>query len=86
MKFGWMALGLSAFWGGFWAGDMYSASFVLIQFLHWTLATKQPAMTARHGRQAQGPDAEATRPWDFVDEVTHLVRSQVAAVWAMWAW
>jgi hypothetical protein len=25
---------------------MYSASFVLIQFLHWTLATKQPAMTA----------------------------------------
>ena len=25
---------------------MYAASFVFIQLMHWTLATKQPAMTA----------------------------------------
>ena len=40
------ALGFSAFWGGFWAGINYAGSFVLIQLLGWTLATKQPAMTA----------------------------------------
>ncbi|RZL96962.1 MAG: recombinase, partial [Variovorax sp.] len=80
MKFAIVAVGLSAFWGGFWAGAMYAASFVTIQLLHLTLATKQPAMTAPamaarlHRLKEQG-GVEA-----FVDEVTHLVRSQVAAV------
>lgn len=80
MKFAIVAAGLSAFWGGFWAGAMYAASFVTIQLLHLTLATKQPAMTAPamaarlHRLKDQG-GVEA-----FVDEVTHLVRSQVAAV------
>jgi site-specific recombinase len=80
MKFAIVAAGLTAFWGGFWAGAMYAASFVTIQLLHLTLATKQPAMTAPamaarlHRLQEQG-GVEA-----FVDEVTHLVRSQVAAV------
>ena len=80
MKFAIVAVGLSAFWGGFWAGAMYAASFVTIQLLHLTLATKQPAMTAPamaarlHRLKDQG-GVEA-----FVDEVTHLVRSQVAAV------
>ncbi len=45
-KFALLALGLSAFWGGLWAGVNYAASFVLIYLLHWTVATKQPAMTA----------------------------------------
>jgi site-specific recombinase len=45
-KFALGALALSAFWGGWWAGVLYAASFVLIMLLHWTLATKQPAMTA----------------------------------------
>ena len=83
MKFAVVAIGLSAFWNGFAAGCVYAASFVLIQLLHLTLATKQPAMTAPamavklkniEGENA-GPAIE-----DFVDEVTHLVRSQVAAV------
>ena len=39
-------LGLTAFWSGVASGLMYAMSFVLIQLLHWTLATKQPAMTA----------------------------------------
>jgi site-specific recombinase len=46
LKFGVMALGLTAFWSGFWAGANYAVSFVVIMLLHWTVATKQPAMTA----------------------------------------
>ena len=80
MKFAVMALGLSAFWGGFAAGIAYAASFVVIQLLHFTLATKQPAMTApamaAKLKDLGNPHALS----DFADEVTHLVRSQVAAV------
>jgi site-specific recombinase len=39
-------LGFSAFWAGFLAGVNYALSFVAIHLLHWTVATKQPAMTA----------------------------------------
>ena len=39
-------LGLSVFWGGLAAGINYSLAFVLVMLLHWTIATKQPAMTA----------------------------------------
>ena len=80
LKFGLYALALSAFWGGLLAGINYALSFVLIQLLHFTVATKQPAMTAPalaaklKGLQVEG-GVEA-----FVDKVTHLVRSQVAAV------
>jgi site-specific recombinase len=80
LKFGIYALGLSAFWSGLSAGLMYSASFVAIQLLHLTLATKQPAMTApalaARLRDIKSQGAVA----DFVDEVANLVRSQVAAV------
>ncbi len=83
LKFMIVAVGLSAFWGGFWSGLMYAASFIVIQLLHFTLATKQPAMTAPAmaaklkdlGAAGDGNTIEV-----FVDEVTHLVRSQVAAV------
>lgn len=80
LKFAVMALGLSAFWTGFWSGMVYAASFVLIQLLHFTLATKQPAMTApamaAKLRDISHPGAVEA----FVDEVTHLGRSQFAAV------
>lgn len=80
LKFGVMALGLSAFWYGFWAGVVYAASFVLIQLLHYTVATKQPAMTAP-AMAAKLKDMSAPHAVEsFVDELTHLVRSQVAAV------
>ncbi len=80
MKFSLVAIGLSAFWGGFWAGVVYAASFVLIQLLHFTLATKQPAMTAP-AMAAKLKDLSDPGALDaFADEVTHLVRSQVAAV------
>jgi len=80
MKFTVLSLGLSAFWSGFYAGMNYALSFVLIQLLHWTVATKQPAMTApamaAKLKELSAPGAVD----DFVNEVSHLVRSQVAAV------
>jgi site-specific recombinase len=80
MKFAIVALGLSAFWTGFWAGLAYAGSFITIQLLHFTLATKQPAMTAP-AMAAKLKDITEPAALDaFVDEVTHLVRSQVAAV------
>lgn len=80
MKFALLGLGLSAFWSGFAAGLNYALSFVLIQLLHWTVATKQPAMTApAMAAKLKNLDAPGAVE-DFVDEVTHLVRSQVAAV------
>ncbi len=80
LKFAVMALGLSAFWYGFWSGVVYAASFVVIQLLHCTLATKQPAMTAPAMAAKLKDFSNASALKDFVDEVTHLVRSQVAAV------
>jgi site-specific recombinase len=80
MKFSVMALGLSAFWNGFWSSIVYAGSFVVIQLLHFTLATKQPAMTAP-AMAAKLKDFDAPSSLDgFVDEVSHLVRSQAAAV------
>lgn len=74
------SLALSAFWGGLAAGLNYAIAFVLIQLLHLTVATKQPAVTApamvaklRDLRSREGV-------LRFVDEVAHLFRSQVAAI------
>ena len=80
LKFMGVTLALSAFWSGFVASLVYATSFVLIQLMHFTLATKQPAMTAP-ALAAKLKDLRSTEAvGDFVDEVTHLVRSQVAAV------
>lgn len=83
LKFMVVGIGLSAFWSGFWASVAYAGTFILIQLLHFTLATKQPAMTAP-AMAAKLKDIDSdespTTLEDFVDEVTHLMRSQVAAV------
>jgi len=80
LKFGIYALALSAFWSGLASGLMYAASFVAIQLLHLTLATKQPAMTAPAlAARLRDINSDAAVD-DFVDEVANLVRSQVAAV------
>ncbi|HET8871382.1 MAG TPA: recombinase [Aquabacterium sp.] len=80
MKFVMLALGLSPFWTGFAAGANYAISFVIVQWLHFTVATKQPAMTAPamaaklvHTQREE--DIEG-----FVDEVAHLIRSQMAGI------
>ena len=79
-KFLLYGLALSPFWMGFAAGMNYALSFVLVQLLHWTVATKQPAVTApamvAKLKDLQAPGAVM----QFVDEVANLVRSQVAAI------
>jgi site-specific recombinase len=80
LKFGIALLGFTAFWGGFWAGVNYALCFVLIHLLHWTVATKQPAMTAPAMADKLLHIDRDDGLLDFVDEVTHLVRSQVAGV------
>ena len=82
VKFAVMAIGLSAFWTGLWAGVNYALSFVLVMLLHWTVATKQPAMTAPALAatlpRGEGND-EATLE-AFVDRVAQLIRSQMAGI------
>lgn len=81
MKFAVGALALSTFWAGFWAGANYAASFVLIHLLHWTVATKQPAMTApAMAAKLEGVGDSDAATEDFVDEVTHLMRTQIAGI------
>ncbi len=81
IKFALYAVAASAFWTGFLAGINYAASFIIIQLLHFTVATKQPAMTApaMAAKLNESGNTEAGIQ-SFVDEVTYLVRSQVAAV------
>ena len=79
-----LAMGMLAFWSGFWAGVNYAASFVVVQLLHGTVATKQPAMTAPAIARKLGDDVGASASDDdleaFVDEVAHLIRSQAAGI------
>jgi len=86
------SVGLAPFWAGVGAGLNYAISFLIVHLLHWTVATKQPAMTAPAMAQKLGalqvgaPGDERTAAQDvqaidgFVDEVTHLVRSQFAGI------
>ena len=86
LKFGLLALGLSAFWGGVAASANYALSFIAILLLHFTLATKQPAMTAPALAAKLLPEGAARIEGDgerieaFVDEVAHLIRSQAAGI------
>lgn len=80
LKFAILAVGLSPFWSGLAAGTNYATSFVLILLLHFTVATKQPAMTApaMAAKLADTRSDEAVE--GFVDEVANLIRSQVAGI------
>jgi len=80
LKFAVVGLGLSAFWSGMGASLVYASSFVVIQLLHFTLATKQPAMTAPAMAAKLKELDTGDAIGEFVDEVTHLVRSQSASV------
>ena len=85
VKFAIYALGLTAFWAGFFAGVNYALSFVVVMLLHWTVATKQPAMTApamAASLPADGlPPEEDTEAIErFVDRVAQLTRSQAAGI------
>jgi len=80
IKFALLAIPLSAFWGGWWAGINYAASFVLVQLLHFTVATKQPAMTAPAMAEKLADVSDDAAVEGFVDEVAHLIRSQAAGI------
>ena len=73
-------IGLGVFWAGFANGLNYAASFVLIQLLHFTVATKQPAMTAPALADKLGDVASDEGLERFVDEVACLIRSQAAGI------
>jgi len=80
IKFAVLALTLSAFWGGFWAGVNYAASFVAVQLLHFTVATKQPAMTAPAMAEKLTDLSSNEAVEGFVEEVAQLIRSQAAGI------
>jgi site-specific recombinase len=65
---------------GLLAGINYAASFLLMHFLHFSLATKQPAMTAP--TLARELDSAGTPHGmdEFVTSVIALIRTQAAAV------
>lgn len=80
LKFAVLAMGLSPFWSGLAAGGNYAASFVVVQLLHLTVATKQPAMTAP-AMAAKLSDTQRPEAVEgFIDEVAHLIRSQMAGI------
>ncbi len=103
-KFGILAFAasysLAPFWSGFAAGMNYAVSFLIVHLLHWTVATKQPAMTAPAMAEKLAalhhvaattdatsppgdgppPDPDHAAVEGFVDEVSHLVRSQFAGI------
>jgi len=80
VKFFVLAIGLTAFWAGFWAGVNYATSFVLIHLLHFTVATKQPAMTAPAMAEKLTDMSHDDAVEGFVDEVANLIRSQAAGI------
>ena len=82
VKFALLTIAFSAFWAGLWAGVNYAVSFVIVMLLHWTVATKQPAMTAA-AMAASLPRTGAASDEDleaFVDRVAQLIRSQIAGI------
>ncbi|WP_323121417.1 site-specific recombinase [Burkholderia alba] len=71
---------LHAMFEGLLAGINYAASFMLMHFLHFTLATKQPAMTAPTiARELDGTGHEDGVK-QFVASVIALIRTQAAAI------
>ncbi|MFM0100820.1 site-specific recombinase [Paraburkholderia nemoris] len=80
VKFAITGAHLQAMFEGLLAGINYAASFLLMHFLHFSLATKQPAMTAPTlARELDGVGTPAGVD-SFVSSVTALMRTQAAAV------
>ncbi len=80
LKFLITGLGMSRFFEGLFLFFDYAASFLAIHFAHFTLATKQPAMTAPALATKLDSVADEPGKQEFVDETIALIRSQVAAV------
>jgi site-specific recombinase len=81
----WLKLAIAALHGppfveGLLASLNYAAGFVAIQLAHFTLATKQPAMTGPALARRLEHVGEPGGVTAFVDEAVHLLRSQAAAI------
>lgn len=74
------ALKIVGFVEGFLFSLNYSLSFLTIHFLHFTLATKQPAMTAPALALKLKQTRAKSEFTPMVDEVVKLVRSQFAGI------
>jgi site-specific recombinase len=72
-------LHLAPFLGGLLAGTNYSLSFILIQLCGFTLATKQPSMTAATLAESVREGAGGERLAQLVTQVARIVRSQLCA-------
>lgn len=80
IKFGITGAHLQSMFEGLLAGINYAASFMLMHFLHFTLATKQPAMTAPTiARELDGTGHDEGVK-QFVSSVIALIRTQAAAI------
>ena len=80
LKFFISALHLGKFIEGVLFSLDYVGSFLAIHFAHFTLATKQPAMTAPALAKKLDDVNSAAGREAFVDETMALIRSQVAAI------
>jgi site-specific recombinase len=76
-------LQMAPFLGGLFASVNYALSFILIQLLGFTLATKQPSMTAATLAAAIGEGGAAGGAREhqerLVDQAAHIMSSQLAA-------
>ncbi|WP_027816839.1 site-specific recombinase [Paraburkholderia bannensis] len=80
VKFGVTGAHLPSMIEGVFAGINYAVSFLVMHFCHFSLATKQPAMTAPTlARELDGANEAAGRA-RFVSSVVALIRTQAAAV------
>ncbi len=70
----------SPFLAGFLASINYSTSFLYMQFVGFTLATKQPAMTAAALAGKMRSDMQESEFGELINEIVYLVRSQVISV------
>lgn len=75
------ALGLSAGWSTLWVSLNYGLGFVLIHILHFTVATKQPAMTAaRLAAAIEESERGTADPGKMANLLVRVGRSQFVAV------
>ena len=71
---------LAEFFQGAFFGLNYAVSFVLVQLLGFSVATKQPATTAPALARRMGELRTTSQLEALVDEVVFLIRSQIASV------
>lgn len=84
IKFGLSAIGMNSFFFGLFASFNYAGSFLLIQFSHFTLATKQPASTAsslaeKIEKSTTGENLKEGIE-KITDEIVFITRTQIAAI------